>query len=182
MELVWYLDRAAALVAYPSLYLAVVTGIVYNTPEFGFLRRAATKVHVELSVFAVLVTLLHAVLGVADAWFVVSGSVPAPTYSTGYFLGGVAIGVGALVVTLVAVVGFLDPPRFDRPWGPRVVHALAYAGFALGTLHAVAIGTDVTGLIRPLFVPALAFVGYLLGLRLLVERGVVTVPGDAASE
>jgi len=169
--IVWYLDRGAAIVTYPSLYLAVLTGVLYNTKSFGVLHRAAQRVHIELSVFAMLVTLLHAGLGVLDAWFVVSGQAPAPSYSMSYFLGGVAVGVGALVLLVVAVLGFTDARRFQRPWGPRVVHSFAYAGFAFGTLHAVAIGTDLVGLIRPVVGPSIAFLVYVLLLRILVLRG-----------
>jgi len=169
-QLVWLLDRGAALVTYPLLYVAVLTGIFYNTESFGVLHEAAQRIHIELSVFAMIVTLLHAGLGVLDAWFVVSGQVPAPTYSMSYFLGGVAVGVGALLVLVVAVLGFTDAKRFQRPWGPRVVHSFAYVGFAFGTIHAAAIGTDLTGLVRPLLGPSVAFLVYLLLLRLLVLR------------
>ncbi|WP_338742194.1 hypothetical protein [Haloplanus salilacus] len=169
-RLVWLLDRGAALVTYPSLYLAVLTGILYSTGSFGMLHEAVRRVHIELSVFATVVTLLHTGLGVLDAWFVVTGQVPAPAYSTPYFLGGVAVGAGALLMLVVAVLGFTDAKRFQRPWGPRVVHSFAYAGFAFGTIHAAAIGTDLTGLVRPLLGPSVAFLVYVLLLRLLVFR------------
>jgi len=173
-QLVWLLDRGAALVAYPALYLAVLTGILYNTASFGVLHEAARRVHIELSVFATTVTLLHAGLGVLDAWFVVTGQVPAPAYSMPYFLGGVTVGAGAVLLLVVAVLGFTDASRFQRPWGPRVVHSFAYAGFAFGTVHAAAIGTDVTGLVRPLLGPSVAFLVYVLLLRLLVLRGTLS--------
>jgi len=169
--IVWYLDRGSALVTYPSLYLAVLTGVLYNTESFGVLHDAARRVHIELSVFAMIVTLLHAGLGVLDAWFVLTGQAPAPAYSMPYLLGGLAVGVGALLVLVVAVLGFTDPNRFQRPWGPRVVHSFAYAGFAFGTIHAAAIGTDLIGLVRPLIGPSMVFLVYVLLLRLLVLRG-----------
>ncbi|PAU81511.1 hypothetical protein CK500_14540 [Halorubrum salipaludis] len=174
-ELVWLLDRGAALVAYPLLYLAVLTGIFYNTEAFGILHRGAQRVHIELSVFAMIVTALHAGLGILDSWFVVTGQAPAPAYSLSYFLGGIAVGVGALLLLVVAVLGFTDATRFDQPWGPRVVHAFAYGGFVFATLHAAAIGTDLTGLITPLLGPTVMFLVYVLLLRLLVLRGTVTV-------
>jgi hypothetical protein len=168
--LVWYLDRAAALLAYPSLYLAVLSGILYDAEAFGVLHEGARRVHVELSVFAMLVTLLHAGLGVLDAWFVLAGQVPQPAYTRSYFLVGLAVGVGALLLLVVAVLGFTDARRFDRPWGPRVVHAFAYGGFVFGTVHAAAVGTDAVGLVRPLVVPSLGFLVYVLLLRVLAPR------------
>jgi hypothetical protein len=172
VTLLWYLDRAAGLVAYPSLYVAVLTGIFYNTPSFGVFHAAARRIHVEVATFATVVTLAHAALGVADTWAVTTGTVPAPNYSLAYFLAGVAVGVGALVLVIVAIVGFLDPGRFDQPWGPRVVHAFAYGGFVFGTIHAAAVGTDLLGLVRPLLAPSVVFLGYVLVLRLLVWHGV----------
>jgi len=169
--LIWYLDRGAALVAYPALYLAVLSGIFYNTEAFGVLQTAARRVHIEISVFAMSVTLLHAGLGVLDGWLVVTGQGPEPAYSLSYFAAGLAVGGGSLLLLVVAVVGFLDPRRFARPWGPRVVHSFAYAGFVFGTVHAGAVGTDLVAVIRPLLAPTLLFLGYVLLLRALTNSG-----------
>lgn len=165
---IWYLDRAAGLVAYPSLYFAVLTGIFYNTDSFGILHEASRRIHVGVSVFATGVTLLHAGLGLVDTWFVVSGAVPPPNYSMGYFLGGVAVGLGALLLLVVAVLGFVDARRFDRPWGPRLVHSFAYGAFGFGTIHAAAIGTDMGELIQSILLPTGLFLIYVLLLRLWV--------------
>lgn len=178
-ELVWLLDRGAGLVAYPALYLAVLSGILYNTESFGLLYDAAQRVHIELSVFALHVTLLHAGLGVLDTWFVLSGQAPKPPYSLSYFVAGVGVGIGALLLLVVAVLGFTDATRFDGPWGPRAVHAFAYGGFAFATMHAAAIGTDLTGLLRPVLGPTVLFLVYVLLLRLLVLLGVT--PGTPTS-
>lgn len=178
-ELLWLLDRGAALVAYPALYLAVLTGVLFNTESFGILHRGAQSVHIELSVFAMVVTLIHAGLGVLDTWVVLSGRTPAPAYSLTYFLGGVAVGGGALLLLVVAVLGFADARRFDQPWGPRTVHAFSYAGFTLSTLHAAAVGTDLTGFIIPLLGSTATFLVYVLLLRLLVLRETISVSPSA---
>ncbi|WP_254831755.1 hypothetical protein [Haloglomus salinum] len=178
MEAIWYLDRAAGLLSYPALYMAVVTGILYNTPAFGRFHEAARRVHIEVSVFAMLVTLLHAGLGVLDTWLVVTGQVPQPAYSTGYLLAGVAVGTGALLLLVVAVLGFVDARRFEHPWSPRVVHTFAYGGFAFGTIHAVAVGTDVGGLARPVLAATTGFLVYVLLLRLLEDHDLL--PGGTA--
>ena len=170
---VWFLDRGSALLAYPLLYVATLTGVLYEAESFGWLHEASRRVHIELATFAMLVVLLHAGLGVLDAWLVVAGAVPQPSYSMGFFLGGVAVGVGALLLLVVAVMGFLDARRFRRPWGPRVVHAFAYGGFAFATLHAVAVGTDVVGLVRTALVASTAFLVYVLLLRALAEANLL---------
>lgn len=173
-QLLWLLDRGAAIVSYPALYLAVLTGIFYNTKSFGALHRAARRVHIEISVFAMVVTLLHAGLGLLDTWYIYTGQTQLPLFSMSYFIGGVIVGVGALLMLVTAVLGFVDAKRFRKPWGPRVVHSFAYGGFAFGTIHAAAIGTDMLRLVRPVLVPTLIFLVYVLLLRLLVLSDITT--------
>jgi hypothetical protein len=181
MQLVWYFDRAIGLVSYAALYLAVLTGILYNAESFGVLQRAARRVHVEVSVFAVMLMLGHGVLGVVDTWLVASGQAPVPSYGVAYLLGGVAVGAGALFVLLVAVLGFVDARRFERPWSPTVVHAFAYAGFGFATVHAAAVGTDVMGLVRPGLLAGGAFLVYVVLLRSLQRRGQLGGTGEEES-
>lgn len=173
-QLIWLLDRGSAIVSYPALYLAVLTGIFYNTKSFGVLYTAARRVHIEISVFAMVVTLLHAALGLLDTWNIVTGQSQLPAFSMSYFLGGVVVGAGALLMLATAVLGFVDAKRFRKPWGPRVVHSFAYGGFAFGTIHAAAIGTDMLSLVRPVLVPTLIFLVYVLVLRLLVLTDITT--------
>lgn len=180
MEVLWYLDRAAGLVGFATLYLAVLTGILYEAREFGVFHVAAKRVHIEVSVLAVIVTLVHAILGVFDTWLVIDGQAPPPTYSTGYLLAGAVVGAGSLLLVIVSVLGFLDAQRFDRPWTPRVVHAFAYGGFAFATIHAAAIGTDLVALIRPGLVAAGAFLGYVLLLRLVTRADVPFLTSENA--
>lgn len=174
MDLVWLLDRATGLLAYPTLYLAVLTGIFFNEPAFGRLYDLGRRVHVEIATLATVLVLAHGVIGLLDAGLVVSGAAPTPSYGLTFLVGGVAIGIGALVLTTVAVLGFLDPARFERPWGPRAVHAFAYGGFVFATLHGIAVGSDVAGVPTRLAVLGLAFLGYVLVLRLLVRVGLAT--------
>ena len=182
MELIWYLDRASAIVAYPALYLAVLTGIFYNNAAFGWLHKASRRVHIEVSMFAMIMLLFHAALGIVDTWLVVTQQVPQPTYSIPYLVAGVVVGAGALLLLVVAVLGFVDARRFERPWGPRVIHAFAYGGFTFGTIHAVAIGTDVTALIRPLFIVTTMFLVYVLLLRLLADRRLIEIANSSQSQ
>ncbi|WP_136716332.1 hypothetical protein [Halorientalis salina] len=171
MDLVWLLDRATGLVAYPALYAATVTGVFYGESAFGTVSALARRVHVDVAVFALVVTLVHAVLGTVDTWLVATGQAPEPSYGTAYLVAGSVVGAGALLLVVVAALGFLDATRFEAPWGPRVVHGFAYSGYGFATVHAAAVGTDVLGLVRPVVVPATAFVAYLLALRILVAYG-----------
>lgn len=182
MELVWLLDRSTALIGYAALYLAVLTGILYNAPGFETVTRTARRIHIEVSVFALIMLLAHGILGVLDTWFVVTGAAPTPAYGTGYMVGGVAVGAGAFLLLIVGVLGFIDARQFQRPWTPRVVHAFTYGGFAFGTIHAAAIGTDLVGLIRPGLIAGTVFLVYVLLLRTLARLGVVSETGTTPSE
>lgn len=164
MELIWLLDRSTAIVAYSLLYVAVLTGVFYNTPGFGDLYTAARRVHIPVSVLATIMMLSHALVGLVDAWLIVSGSSPAPSYPIEYFIAGVVVGGGALLLIAVAVLGFIDRPRF-RGYDPRVIHWFAYAGFGFSTLHALAIGSDMTSYVRTWVVGAVAFLVYVLVVR-----------------
>lgn len=178
MELLWLLDRATGLVGYAVLYLAVLTGIFYEAREFGVLHVAARRVHIEVSVLAIIVIAVHALLGAVDTWLVVAGQAPPPAYSTGYLLAGVLVGAGSVLLVVVSVLGFLDARRFERPWTPRIIHAFAYGGFAFATIHAAAIGTDLAGFVRPALVATSTFLAYVLLLRLITRLGVPTLSAE----
>lgn len=182
MSLLWIVDRASALVAYPALFLAVLTGIFYASPRFGLIHDAARRVHVEIAVFAGLVTLLHGAVGTLDALTVVSGSVPPPALPRSYVAVAALVGAGALLLVAVAVAGFVDAARFDGEWTPRAVHGFAYVGFGFATIHAVAVGSDVGATARTAMLAVTLFLVYALVLRGLVERGVVGPPGDAGED
>lgn len=170
----WLLDRATALISYGALFLATVTGILYSprtAKRFGIAHRAALKVHVPIAVFALLMMLAHAALGTLDTWKVATGQSPAPEFGTTYLLVGVGVGVCALVLVVIAALGFLDPRRFSRPWTPRIVHAFAYAGFGFATVHVAAVGTDVTGYVQSAVFAVTGFVAYVLVMKLLVNKG-----------
>lgn len=181
MELVWLLDRATGLLGYAALYLAVLTGILYNARGFGLLRDAARRVHIEVSVFAIVVLVGHGLLGAVDTWLVATGEAPTPDYGVPYLLGGVTVGVGGALLLVVGVLGFVDARRFERPWSPTVVHAFTYGAFAFGTIHAAAIGTDLVSVLRPGLVATSVFLAYVLGLRTLSQRGLAGTVSERAS-
>lgn len=174
MELVWLLDRATGLAAYGALYLAVLTGILYNAQGFGPFVDAARRIHIEISVFSLVLLAGHGVLGAIDTWFVVSGRVDAPVYGAGFLLGGVGVGAGGFLLLVVGVLGFVDARRFDRPWTPKLVHTFTYGGFAFGTIHAVAVGTDIIVFARPAVIAGMVFLVYVLLLRTLSRTETVS--------
>lgn len=170
MEWVWFMDRGTALLSYPTLVLAAFTGLAAAVPAFGALHRAGKRSHTPVSVLAMIVLLLHAGFGTADIAIVATGGAPVPAYGLAFLVVGAAVGLGAFIVLVVATLAFLDPRRFERPWSPRVVHALSYAGFALATVHAAAIGTDVAWWMAQAAAAGLGLLAVLTLARLLPTR------------
>lgn len=166
MGWLWLADRGSGVAAYVALVASAFTGIAYGAQSWGPVYRWARAVHNGVSYTTVGLLLLHAGLGAVDTLLVTGGQSPAPGYGTPFLLAGVAVGLGALVLTLVATLAFADPKRFERPWKPGLVHALAYGGFAFATLHAAAVGTDV----RDVAVQLVAAVGFLLAATVLFRR------------
>lgn len=167
---IWYLDRGSALVAYAALWLAVLTGILHTARALGSLHEAARRTHVPASVVASVTLLLHVAVGSVDAWLVLSSRVPHPAFSDAYLLVGLLVGVAALLLIVVSVLGFIDARRFQRPWDPRAVHALAYGGFVFATLHAVAVGSDLATLAWPGLAAITGLLLFALALRVLADR------------
>lgn len=161
----WYLDRGSGIVAYAALWLAAFAGILYNARGFGAFHRAAKVLHIPASILALVTLALHALVGTIDAWLVFSGSVPHPAFSDMHLTLGALIGAAALLLIVTATLGFLDAKRFQRPWDPRTVHLLAYAGFGFATIHAVAIGTDLWNAARPALIAGTIFLVFVLALR-----------------
>lgn len=176
----WFADRATALLAYPALVLAAFTGIAHSAKSRGFLHRWARAYHTYVSLLAVLLVLAHGGLGAWDAYVVARGQVPEPSYGLAFFLAGTAIGIGALFLTVVATLAFLDAKRFTRPWSPRLVHAFAYAGFAFATVHAVAIGTDMRPFAAQFAAGVSAFLALAVVSRWLRERAKAPAAAKAA--
>lgn len=176
---IWYLDRGSALAAYVLLWLAVISGVLHGARKFGALHVAARRIHVSTSVLACVTLLLHVGVGAWDTGLVVRGVVPHPAYTSAYFALGLVVGVGALLLIVTSVIGFLDAKRFQRPWDPRAVHALAYGGFAFATVHAVALGSDIGRFVVTGMVAIGVFTIYVLTLRMRVAREAGPAAGSA---
>lgn len=172
MEWLWYLDRASGLVSYATLYVAVLSGVFYDTREFGFVTRLSRRFHIRIAVLSTMLFLFHATVGLVDAGLVVTGGVPAPPFPMWYFVASVVVGGEGLLLLVVAVLGFVDARRFERPWTPRIVHALAYGGYTFATIHMFTIGTDLDPTFRRVVMASVALLVVSLVCRLLAEVGV----------
>lgn len=167
----WYSDRSTGLLAYVLLVMATLTGIPFDAGLMGALNRFSRWSHTPLSWAAVGLVFAHGILGTIDASVVAGGQVPAPGYGIPFLLVGCLVGLGALVLILVATAAFADPKRFHRPWKPRLVHAFAYGGFGLATIHMAAVGTDIKDWGMQIAVAIGALVVLSLLLRVVMLRG-----------
>jgi methionine sulfoxide reductase heme-binding subunit len=142
-QLFWTAARIAALSAYASLSIAVLTGIALRTGLLDWLgsNRALRELHefttylwIPFGVFHVVALLFDttARIGLADV------VVP---FRAAY--GTLAIGIGTLsldIVVVVTVAALFKGRMNAAAW--RWLHRLSYVAFALIFLHAVLGGTD----------------------------------------
>lgn len=78
------------------------------------------------------------------------------------------------VVALAVVLACLVSPGLFRD--PSTIHTLAYLGFGVGVLHAVAVGTDVDALVRGVLWGSLVFVAAALCVKLAAHLDLVGSP------
>src|SRR2546422_410837 len=120
MMWVWVADRLSGGASYVSLAAAALSGVPYDHERMGWAHAAARRLHVPISWAAVAVLLAHAAFGTVDVALVASGEAPAPGYGIRFLVAAAGVGIGALVLTVIATLAFVDPRRFERPWKPRL--------------------------------------------------------------
>lgn len=140
---VWYMTRAAGIVAYGLLWLSVMFGLLSSTRLARAWPRGAllTDIHEHVSLLAFAFSLLHALVLLADAqWGFSLKELLVPFLQSRDRL---AVGIGQLALELLAVVTLSFYVR--RRIGPALWRALHFAAFpiyALALAHAVIAGTD----------------------------------------
>lgn len=150
----WYLARASGIVAMLTFSLATSLGLIAAIrPSSTDVRTGERRVYLQYAHRAAAVTGLvlvglHATTLIADTQAGVTLPQAVVPFTASYR--PLAVGLGTLALYLfvtAAVVGaargrLSGSPRAARGW--RVVHGLAYAGWALSIGHAVTSGTDAT--------------------------------------
>ncbi len=143
VQALWYVTRAAGLLAYLLLWLATAWGLAVSSKIFDpVLHRAFTyDMHQFLSLLAIGFTILHVVVLLADRYLPFSVAQVLVPFIAPYRPVWVGVGVIGLYLTLLVTVTF-----YVRRWiGQktfRAIHLSSFIAYAAVTLHGLFAGTD----------------------------------------
>ena len=178
--LLWYLARAAGMVALVAFTASTVLGALSSQharprPAADLDRRYLVQMaHRSAAVTGLLALTLHAVLLVIDSYVDLDVTGALIPFTAGYRPLALAMGtIAVYVITLVAVSGaargrLATSAPAARSW--RSVHVLAYAGWALSMGHGIFAGTDSgSGWATAVYVACGAAVVAAVAMRLLVR-------------
>jgi methionine sulfoxide reductase heme-binding subunit len=165
--LTWNIIRAAGIGAYLMLWASVTWGLISTTSVFGKRASKATTValHQAFSTSGLLLLATHIIVLVFDSFMPFSWLDVIVPLRSSFRPVGVALGIGAMFVTLLGVL--------STSWGRKVIgtkwwrrtHSLSVPAFALALMHGLMTGTDTS---RPgMFWMYVASAGILLFLLLL---------------
>ncbi len=152
VPLMWWLARALGLVAYLTLFLATLFGLLVRGRGLGLLAPAwAIDLHRTFSLSAVTVTAAHVLCVLADPASGVAAAVLLWPWASAVRTGPVALGTFA-VWGLALVIGTTAAGRnLSHAWW-RAVHAGAYGALLLACLHGITAGSDTGALaVRALY-------------------------------
>ncbi len=139
----WYVTRAAGLIAYLLLWLSTVWGLAVSSKIFDpLLHRAFTyDMHQFISLLAIGFTVLHVAVLVGDKYLPFTLAQILIPFIDPYRPLWVGIGVIGLYLTLLVTVTF-----YLRRWiGQktfRAIHLFSFLGYAGVTVHGLMAGTD----------------------------------------
>jgi predicted ferric reductase len=173
VESLWYVTRAAGLMAYLLLWLSTVWGLGVASKIFDpLVYRAFTfDVHEFLSLLAIGFTVLHVGVLLADKYVpftVVQVLIP---FINDYRPFWVGMGIIGTYLTLLVTVTF-----YLRRWigqkAFRSIHLFSFGSYAAVTLHGIFSGTDTTlGATQLVYVGTALVVGLLTVHYFAVKRG-----------
>ncbi len=143
VQALWYVTRAAGIIAYLLLWLSTAWGLAVASKIFDpLLPRAFTfDAHEFLSLLAIGFTVLHVVVLLGDRYLPFSVAQVLIPFVAPYRPLWVGIGVIGLYLTLLVTVTF-----YIRRWisqkAFRAIHLLSFLAYFGVTLHGLFAGTD----------------------------------------
>jgi DMSO/TMAO reductase YedYZ heme-binding membrane subunit len=140
----WNIIRAAGIGAYLMLWASVVWGLISTTAVFRFKTSKATTValHQAFSTSGLVLLATHLYFLLRDTFLPFSLMDVLVPMRTTYRPVGVALGIGAMFLTLLGVL--------STSWGRKIIgtkwwrrtHSLAVPAFALALVHGLIAGSD----------------------------------------
>jgi predicted ferric reductase len=143
VQSMWYITRAAGLVAYVLLWLSMVWGLLVSSRIIDSLvqRGSSFDFHQVLSLLSIAFIVLHIVVLMFDQYMPYTLAQILVPFTSPYRPGWVGVGVIALYLTLIVSVTF-----YIRRWigqkAFRTIHYLSLIAFAGSALHGLFAGTD----------------------------------------
>lgn len=166
----WVFARTTGIVAFILLWLATVLGILVSHPEghrWSLIRlETRLRMHVGLSIFAILFTAFHLVVLAIDGYAEVGWFGALLPFSSTYRPLAVSLGVIAFwMMVLVSVSAALSNTKlFASSW--RWMHRLSLLIFLLAWIHGVLAGSDTVALLA-LYLSTTVFIAILAAWRYL---------------
>lgn len=146
--MLWFLNRSTGLVILGLLTMSTVLGITStwgrgggNTPR----RFASQALHRNISLLSVVMLTLHVITAVIDTYVDIRWWQVFSPFGATYEPFWMALGALSFdLIALIVVTSLIRARLRHRSW--RLIHLSAYAAWALGLVHGLGIGTDMTGL------------------------------------
>jgi sulfoxide reductase heme-binding subunit YedZ len=142
-QYLWFLSRGSGIVLLVLLSVVIVLGVATRlgaAPRF-LARFAIAELHRTMSLFAVVLLVLHVVTAILDPYVSIGWAATVLPFMSHYRT--LAIGLGTLAVDLGAAVLLTSLVRARigfRSW--RVVHWLAYLAWPVAFIHSLTAGGD----------------------------------------
>ena len=172
VQAMWYITRAAGLIAYLLLWLSTAWGLAVSSKIFDdlFHRAFTYDMHQFISLLAIGFTILHIVVLFADQYLPFTIAQVLIPFIAPYRPIWVGIGIIGMYLTLLVTVTF-----YIRQWiGQktfRVIHLASFAAYAGVTIHGLMAGTD-----SALLVTQLIYAGTALSIVFLTVYWFVMLP------
>lgn len=148
----WWLARALGFVAYGALWTSILSGLAMSAKGGGlFDMKWVLDIHQETTLMAVIASVLHATVLVADSASGVSPLAVLVPFASERLTGPVTIGTLALLgLGVVALTSWMRARVGVKAW--RAVHAAAFGVWLLGLLHGVFAGSTNGPLVTLIYV------------------------------
>jgi methionine sulfoxide reductase heme-binding subunit len=170
---VWYVIRAAGIVAYLLLTLSMVAGLLvrHRAMPPGRPRVDVFEVHSFLSLLVLGFATFHALMLLLDSYVGFSPTQVLVPFTSSYRPVSVALGTMTLYLSTI-IYGSFWLKRFIGQRGWRTLHYGSFLAFAGATYHGILSGADTSApWMLAIYLVAIAIVVGFLAYRLIFEPG-----------